>query len=59
MIKETNWLRKELGYKVKEYQIFTWKLLLRRSRNFDFLSVKGFSPGQFWGAQTPADIIEF
>ena len=27
------------------------------SQNFDFLSLKNLSPGQFWGAPTHADII--
>ena len=27
--------------------------------NFDFLSLKNLSPGQFWGARTHADITEF
>ena len=37
------------------------KLPLRRktAQNFDFLGVKYLSPGQFWGAPTHADIIEF
>ena len=30
-----------------------------RSRNFDFVSLKNVSPGQFLGAPTHADIIEF
>ena len=29
------------------------------SQNFDFLSSKNLSPGQFWGAPTYADINEF
>ena len=29
------------------------------SRNFNFLSLKNLSPGQFWGAPTHEDIIEF
>ena len=29
------------------------------SRNFDFVSSKNVSPGQFLGAPTHADIIEF
>ena len=29
------------------------------SQNFDFLGVKNLSPGQFWGAPTHGDIIEF
>ena len=29
------------------------------SPNFDFLSLKYLSPGQFWGAPTHKDIIEF
>ena len=27
--------------------------------NYDFLDLKKLSPGQFWGAPTHADIIEF
>ena len=42
-----------------ECEIFTWKLLLRRSQNFDYLGLKHLSPCQVWGAQTHADIIEF
>ena len=30
-----------------------------RSRNFDFVSSKNVSPGQFLGAPTHADITEF
>ena len=30
-----------------------------RSQNFDFLGLKNLSPGQFWGAPTHEDIIEF
>ena len=30
-----------------------------RFQNFDFLSLKNLSPGQFWGALTHEDIIEF
>ena len=29
------------------------------SQNFDFLSLKNLSPGQFWGALTHEDITEF
>ena len=32
-----------MGYLVKECQIFTEKLLMRRSQNFDFLGVKNLS----------------
>ena len=32
---------------------------MRRSQNFDFLGLKNLSPGQFWGALTHADNIEF
>ena len=46
-------------YLVKECQIFTYKLLLRRSQDFSFLGLKNLSPGQFWGAPTDTDIIEF
>ena len=31
----------------------------RRSQDFDFLILKNLSPGQFWGAPTHEDIIEF
>ena len=30
-----------------------------RSQNFDFLSLKNLSPGQFWGAPIHENIIEF
>ena len=30
-----------------------------RSQNLDFLGLKNLSPGQFWGAPTHEDIIEF
>ena len=30
-----------------------------RFQNFDFLVLKNVSPGQFWGAPTHEDIIEF
>ena len=30
-----------------------------RSQNFTFLSLKNLSPGQFWGASTHTDTIEF
>ena len=29
------------------------------SQDLDFLSLKNLSPGQFWGAPTHKDIIEF
>ena len=32
---------------LKEHQIFTLKLLLRRSQNFHFLGLKNLSLGQF------------
>ena len=35
------------------------KVTLWDSQNFNFLGFKNFSPGQFWGARTQADIIEF
>ena len=35
------------------------KVNLRRSQNFDFLGLKNLSSGQFWGAPTDTDIIEF
>ena len=35
---------------LKEHQIFTLKLLLRRSQNFDFLGLKNLSLGQFLGS---------
>ena len=35
------------------------KVNLRRSQNFDCLGFKNLSSGQFWGAPTDADIIEF
>ena len=31
----------------------------RRSQNFDFQSLKNLSPGQFLGAPTHADMVEF
>ena len=31
----------------------------RRSQDFNFLSLKKLSPGQFFGAPTYADITEF
>ena len=31
----------------------------RRSQDFDFLSLKNLSPGQFWEAPNHEDIIEF
>ena len=30
-----------------------------RSQNFDFLSLKNLSPGQFWGGPTHEDITAF
>ena len=40
-----------------------WKVTIHekswRSQNFDFLGLKNLSPGQFWGALTHEDIIEF
>ena len=30
-----------------------------RSQNFDFSGLKNLSPGQFWGASTHKDIVEF
>ena len=37
----------------------TIKEINRRFQNFDFLGLKDLSLGQFWGAPTYADIIEF
>ena len=35
------------------------KVTIETFSNFDFLGLKNLSPGQFWGAPTHADIIEF
>ena len=35
------------------------KVTIESSQNFDFPGFKNLSPGQFWGASTHADIIEF
>ena len=63
-IKEINRLRKEI-YKLlsKGMSNIYLKVTIEeknwRSQNFDFLGLKNFSPGQFWGAPTHENIIEF
>ena len=60
-IKETNSLRKRLLSKEMSniYLKVTNEEKNWRSQNFDFLGLKNLSPGQFWGAPTHEDIIEF
>ena len=41
------------------YLKVTTEKKIQRSQNFDFLGLKNLSPGQFWGAPTHKDIIEF
>ena len=59
-IKEINRLRKEVNKLLsKGMSNIYLKVNLRRSQNFDFLGLKNLSSGQFWGAPTDTDIIEF
>ena len=64
LIKEINMLRKEINRLLSKgmsniYLKVTFEEKNWRSQNFDFLSLKNLSPGQFWGASTHEDIIEF
>ena len=54
LVKEINALRKEINRLLSK-----GILILSSSQNFDFLALKNLLPGQFWGAPTHADIIEF
>ena len=54
LVKEINALRKEISRLLSKGM-----LILSSSQNFDFLGLKNLLPGQFWGAPTHADIIEF
>ena len=54
LVKEINALRKEINRLLSKGM-----LILSSSQNFDFLGLKNLLPGQFWGAPTHADIIEF
>ena len=62
-IKEINRLRKEINrLLIKGMSNIYLKVTIEknwRSQNFDFLGLKNLSPGQFWGAPTHEDIIEF
>ena len=62
-IKEINRLRKEINkLLIKGMSNIYLKVTIEknwRSQNFDFLGLKSLSPGQFWGAATHEDIIEF
>ena len=54
LVKEINALRKEINRLLSKGM-----LILSSSQNFDFLGLENLLPGQFWGAPTHADIIEF
>ena len=54
LVKEINALRKEINRLLSKGM-----LILSSSQNFDFLGLKNLLPGQFWGAPTHTDIIEF
>ena len=59
-IKEINRLRKEVNKLLSKGMLNIYlKVNLRRSQNFDCLGFKNLSSGQFLGAPTDADIIEF
>ena len=62
-IKEINWLRKEINRLLsKGMSNIYFKVTIEkncRSQNFDFLNLKNLSPGQFWGAASHEDLIEF
>ena len=62
-IKEINRLLKEINRLLsKGMSNIYLKLTIEkklRTQNFDFLSLKSSPPGQFLGAPTHADIIEF
>ena len=63
-IKEINRLRKEINRLLSKGMLNIYlKITIEKnwcSQNFDFLSLKNLSPGQFFGgAPTHADIIEF
>ena len=63
-IKEINRLRKEINRLLSKgmSNIYLKKSYYgekRRSQNFDFISLKNLSQGEFWGAPIHTDIIEF
>ena len=62
-IKEINCLRKEINRLLsKGMSNIYFKVTIEkncRSQNFDFLNLKNLSPGQFWGAASHEDLIEF
>ena len=63
-IKEINRLRKEINSLLSKgmsniYLKVTIEEKNQRSQNFDFLGLKNLSPGQFLGAPTHEDMIEF
>ena len=62
-VKEINRLRKEINRLLsKGMSNIYLKVTIKKnwlSRNFDFLSLKNLSLGQFWEAPTHEGIIEF
>ena len=54
-------LRKELNRLLSKgmSNIYLKVIIQIGSQNFDFLSLKNLSPGQFWKTPTHEDIIEF
>ena len=63
VLNEINRLRKEINRLLsKGMSDICLKVTIDKNwryQNFDFLSLKNLSPGQFWGAPTHEDIIKF
>ena len=62
-IKEINMLRKEINKLLSKGMSNVYlNVIIEKnwhSQNSDFLSLNNLSPGQFWGAPTHVDVIQF
>ena len=57
---EINRLRKEINRLISKVKSHIYlKLTIETFSKLDFLDLKDFSPGQFWGAPTHAVIFEY